>query len=178
MPLVRPVTTRGDAAPLRDPAAPPSLEVHVAVKPVIALPLFEGATNASEICVFPRVAVGCSGASGTVAGTVAAEAGEAAPVPFPFVAVTVHVYVLPLVRGATDIGDEAPSTEPGVPPSDETQPAVKNVIALPLFAGAANATLITPLPWVTVGVTGALGAPGITASLATDSLLSPLTFVA
>ena len=36
--------------------------------------------------------VGWAGIPGTVAGTTSAEAGEAGPVPIPFVAVTVHVY--------------------------------------------------------------------------------------
>jgi hypothetical protein len=41
------------------------------------------------------------GAPGTVAGTAAAEAAEAAPVPAEFVAVTVNVYEVPFVRPET-----------------------------------------------------------------------------
>ncbi len=38
------------------------------------------------------------GAPGTVEGTAAADATEAAPVPLAFVAVTVNVYAVPFVR--------------------------------------------------------------------------------
>ena len=41
------------------------------------------------------------GAPGAVAGTAAADAVEAVEVPDPFVAVTVNVYEVPLVRPAT-----------------------------------------------------------------------------
>ena len=91
MPFVKLDTTIGDDAPEFEPAAPPSLDVHEAVNPVIALPLSPCATNATEICALPRVTVGFKVVSGTAAGTVEADATELLPVPFPFVALTVQV---------------------------------------------------------------------------------------
>ena len=56
------------------------------------------------------------GASGVVAGVTLFEADEADPVPTAFVAVTVNVYAVPLVRPITVIGDEppAPVNPPGL----------------------------------------------------------------
>ncbi|CAB5027997.1 unannotated protein [freshwater metagenome] len=41
------------------------------------------------------------GAPGTVRGVIAADGAEASPVPMPFVAATVKVYAVPLVRPVT-----------------------------------------------------------------------------
>jgi len=87
---------------------------------VIALPPSNGGTNDTVICAFPATTVGCAGASGTRFGTTTAEAGDAAPVPFAFVADTVHVYDFPLVRPPTTIGEAPPDPRPATPPSDET----------------------------------------------------------
>ena len=48
------------------------------------------------ICALPGVTAGCAGASGTRFGITTADAGDAGPSPFAFVAVTVHVYDFPL----------------------------------------------------------------------------------
>ena len=57
----------------------------------MALPLFAGGVNVTTICWFPRVTVGCAGASGTAAGTTDADAADGLLVPIALVAVTVHV---------------------------------------------------------------------------------------
>jgi hypothetical protein len=75
---------------------------------VIVLPPSNGGTNETVTCAFPPTTVGAAGASGTRFGTAAADAGEAGPGPFAFVAVTVHVYDFPIVNPPTTIGDAAP----------------------------------------------------------------------
>ena len=54
--------------------------------------------------------MGCAGASGTVLGTVDADATDVALSPSTFDANTVHVYVLPFVSADTVNGDDAPDT--------------------------------------------------------------------
>ena len=76
------------------------------------------------MAAFRARTVGWGGASGTVAGTAGADATESGLVPSPFVADTVHVYVLPLVRPPTVIANEVPPAVPGAPPSEDTQLAV------------------------------------------------------
>jgi hypothetical protein len=71
----------------------------------------------------PDATVGWAGADGTVLGTTAADATDAAPSPFAFVAVTVHVYDLPFVSDPTTRGEPPPDAEPGAPPFDEAQSA-------------------------------------------------------
>jgi hypothetical protein len=88
---------------------------------VIALPPSNGAANVTVICALPGATPGLAGAEGTVLGTTAADAGDAAPVPFAFVAVTVQVYDFPFVSVPTTIGAPAPDAEPGVPPFEDTQ---------------------------------------------------------
>ena len=59
---------------------------------MIALPpSLAGAVNATEIEALPCVSVGWAGVPGVVAGTVAADATDALPAPFAFVAKTVQV---------------------------------------------------------------------------------------
>jgi hypothetical protein len=58
-----------------------------------------------------------------VLGTAATEAGEARPVPFAFVAVTVHVYDLPFDKPLTTTGEAASAADPAVPPFDEVHDA-------------------------------------------------------
>ena len=86
---------------------------------MIALPPSAGATNDTVTCAFPATTVGAAGALGTVAGTTAADAGDTAPVPFAFVADTVHVYDFPFVNPTITVGDATSVTEPGAPPFDE-----------------------------------------------------------
>ena len=56
----------------------------------------------------PAVAVPIAGAPGTVFGVTLLDAAEAVPVPTAFVAVTVKVYAVPLVRPVTVSGLVAP----------------------------------------------------------------------
>jgi hypothetical protein len=114
--LVSPVTVIGEPVPVSVPAAPPSSEVQLAEKLVIVLPLSVPGVNATETDVLPRVTLEIVGASGAAAGTTLADADEGALVPIALVAVTVHVYVLPLVRLLTEIGDVTPVLLPAVPP--------------------------------------------------------------
>jgi len=71
-------------------------------------PLEPGAENVTVAWPFPRVAVPIVGASGTVAGVTEFDALDAVLVPTLFVAVTVNVYAVPLVRPVIVIGDEPP----------------------------------------------------------------------
>ena len=84
-------TTIGVLLPVFDPKAPPSLDVQLAVYPVIVLPFSAGTTKATEICASPRVNVAAAGALGTAAGTADPEGAEAVPLPAALVARTVHV---------------------------------------------------------------------------------------
>ena len=83
-------------------------------------PLSKGAANATETKAFPRFAtrpVGGPGATGD--GTKVFDPAEGALVPGAFVAVALHVYVLPFVNPLTTIGLAAPDAEPVTPPSEE-----------------------------------------------------------
>jgi len=90
---------------------------------VIGLPPSKGAPNETDICVFPGVTVGCAGASGTRFGLTTADATDAGPSPFAFVAVTVHVYDLPFVNPVTTSGELGPEVDPPAPPSEDVQVA-------------------------------------------------------
>jgi hypothetical protein len=104
-PLVRPVIVIGESLPLA--VIPPGLEVTV--YPVIAEPPVEaGAVNVTVASPLPRTAETLVGAPGVVAGTTELLVPEEILVPFAFVAVTVKVYVVPLVRPVIVIGDEPP----------------------------------------------------------------------
>ena len=89
--MVRPLTVMGEPAPVLVPDVPPLLDVQDAAYEVIALPLSLGAVKLTTSWWFPRVAEGCAGASGTVAGTTVCDAADAAPAPTALVAVTVQV---------------------------------------------------------------------------------------
>ena len=73
------------------------------------------------------------GASGTLAGVTELLGREAVLVPMALVAVTVKVYVVPLVRPVRVIGDEAPETT--CRPSLEVT-VYEVMVDPPLFAGA------------------------------------------
>jgi hypothetical protein len=90
---------------------------------VIALPPSFVAVNVTVICASPGVTAGCAGADGTVLGMTTADAGDAAPVPFAFVAATVQVYDFPFDRPPTTIGEPAPAAKPDVPPFDDAHDA-------------------------------------------------------
>jgi hypothetical protein len=89
--LVKLLTVIGDAVPVWVPDAPPLLDVHDAEKLVIALPLLFPGVNATDTDALPPVTLVIVGASGTVAGTTAADGADAGLVPIALVAVTVHV---------------------------------------------------------------------------------------
>ena len=91
---------------------------------MIALPPSAGATNDTVTCALPATTVGCGGTLGTVLGIATADAGDATPVPFAFVADTVHVYDLPFDNKPTTSGDPAPLADPVAPPFDGTHVAV------------------------------------------------------
>ena len=146
---------------------------------MIALPPSAGATNDTVTCAFPAATVGCAGALGTVLGTTTADAGDAAPGPFAFVAATVHVYDFPFDRPPTTIGDPAPGAEPGAPPFDDPQAAVYAVMALPPFPGATNDTVTCAFPDNAVGGAGASGTVlGTAAADAGEKAPVPFAFVA
>ena len=67
-----------------------------------------GAVNEIVACPLPAIAVTLLGAFGIVAGTTELLVPEDGPVPTPFVAVTVNVYVTPFVKPVIVIGDEPP----------------------------------------------------------------------
>lgn len=76
---------------------------------MIADPPFElGALKVTVAWPLPRVAVPMVGASGTVAGVTEFVVADGVLVPTAFVAVTVNVYEVPLVRPVITIGDEPP----------------------------------------------------------------------
>jgi hypothetical protein len=94
----------GDAPP---EAVWPPLEVTVYVV-MAEPPLLTGALNVIVASPLPAVAVPIVGASGTVAGTTELLVPDAVLVPMLFVAVTVKVYVVPLVRPVMVIGEDPP----------------------------------------------------------------------
>src|SRR3954471_12366258 len=65
VPLVRPLTTMGLAAPVFVNGDPP-VATHAAVYCAIAAPLFEAAANATEAVPFPAVMTPMVGADGIV----------------------------------------------------------------------------------------------------------------
>jgi hypothetical protein len=67
-----------------------------------------GAAKDTSACPFPGVADTDVGASGTVAGVAEEEAEDATESPTLFVATTVKVYGVPLVRPVIVIGEEDP----------------------------------------------------------------------
>ena len=126
--VVRPDTVSGLAGPVCEPAPPPSLDVHVAVKPEIALPLLAPAVkltvNGPDVPVVePDSAFTFVGAAGEPTIT-ANDAADCALEPTAFVALTVHVYVFAVVRLDTVTGLAVPVCEPAPPPSLEVHVAV------------------------------------------------------
>ena len=82
---------------------PPSLDVHVAVWLVIALPLFAPIVNVTvnapvATVVEPDTAFTPVGALGTVRGVTVADNPESAPVPTLFTAATRNRYEVPLLN--------------------------------------------------------------------------------
>jgi hypothetical protein len=69
-----------------------------------------GAVKLTDACVFPALALTAVAEPGTPAGITLLDAADAMLVPTAFVAVTVNVYAVPLVRPVTMIGLAAPAT--------------------------------------------------------------------
>jgi hypothetical protein len=185
--VVRPDTVSGLAVPVCEPATPPSLVVHVAVKLEIALPLLAPAVKLTVngpvvALVEPDTAFTFVGAAGepTITGN---DATDANPAPRPFVARTVHVYVLAVVRPDTVSGLAVPVCEPATPPSLDVHVAVKLEIALPLLAPAMKLTVNGPVvpvvePDTAFTLVGAAGEPTITGNDDADCALEPTPLMA
>ena len=90
-PLVSDPTVIGEVAPLFDPVAPPLLDVHVAVKPVMALPPSLPAVKATAAVALDGVTPVTVGALGGAAGVKLPEAADAGLLPMALVASTVQV---------------------------------------------------------------------------------------
>jgi len=173
------VTVSGEVAPEAVRVVPPSLEVQVTVKPVMALPPLPFAVKATIAAFVPRVTPVNDGAAGTVPARSELEAEEAELVPMPFVAVTVQVYVLPLVRVVTVIGELPPVAVRVVPPSLDVQVTAKTVTVAPLLLPAVNVTTAELLPPPTPVMLGAEGVVAATKELeAVEAGLSPVALVA
>jgi hypothetical protein len=179
LPFVRPVTLIGGTEPLLLPPAPPLLDVHEALYDAIALPLSAPGVKATVTVPFPRVTPVMVGGSGTAAGTAGSDGSDAADGPTPLVAVTVQVYVLPLVSPLTVIADAVSLLLPGAPPSSDEHEALYDVMALPLSFGGVNETTIKWLPRAAVGWGGASGAAaGMTDADAADAGPGPIALLA
>jgi len=130
VPLVRPVRVIGEEPP--ETTCRPSFDVtvyEVMADPPL-LPSSEKVTVAWPLEAMMEVMVGASGA---VAGTMELLVPDEVLVPIALVAVTVKVYVVPLVRPVRVIGDEAPETT--CRPSLEVT-VYEVMVDPPLFAGA------------------------------------------
>lgn len=111
-PLVSPLTMSGLALPVT--ARPPGDAVAV-YELMLRPPVLEGAVKETVTLRFAPATEVIAGAPGTPVGVTALEALEAAPVfPALFVAVTVKVYEVPLVRPVTAMGLAVPV--PMLPP--------------------------------------------------------------
>ena len=75
---------------------------------IAAPPLLAGAAKLTVACVLPATALALVGAPGTVAGVTALDGALAGPEPTLLVAVTVKVYVVPLVSPVIVTGLPAP----------------------------------------------------------------------
>jgi len=162
---------RGEPAPVAL-SAPQVTRYDVMDEP----PFDAGGMKRNVTCPLPGTAALIVGAPGTLAGVTLFEGADASPVPIEFVAVTVKVYAVPLVRPVTVIGDAAPLAT--IPPGDEV--AVYVVIAEPpVEAGGVNATVACALPAVAVPIVGGPGtAPGVTLFVGADAGPVPAALVA
>jgi hypothetical protein len=138
LPVVSDATVIGEVVPDADCVVPPLLDVHVAVKLVIAVPPVLFAVKATIPERFPNVTPVTLGAAGAEAATNELEAVDAALSPVPLVATTVHVYVLLFVSELTAIGDVAPDADwrpggersPGRCGRNGIRPRVSSTLAL------------------------------------------------
>ena len=132
----------------------------------MALPPFDGAVHDRETCVSPLVAVGAPGVDGTVAGVTGAD-GSDVDEPNEFVAVTVNVYAVPLVKPVTTNGDPEPDAVK--PPGLDV--AVYVAMPVPGVAEGVNATLTCKFPGVP---TTPVGAPGFMPAPKPNLRVAPL----
>ena len=151
----------------------------VAVYEVIGAPPFEaGAAHARSTVppLEPRLAELSVGAPGTVTAAtgVAESALEAAPVPTPFVALTVKEYVVPFVSPLTL--QPRPEVVHVKPPGEEV--AVYEVTGEPFGAAADQESVTLLLPAVAEFSVGAPGRPAGVADKAFEAGPFPLAFVA
>jgi hypothetical protein len=77
-----------------------------------------------DVVVEPDTACAFVGAPGAVGTVTAFDPLDAALLPTAFVAATVHVYVLPALKDATEIGVVDPELDRVVPPSVDVHVAV------------------------------------------------------
>ncbi len=113
MPFVRPATTQES-----EPVVAQVLPVRRGcdrVRGDRVPPVSAGALQETVADAFAPTALTAVGAPGTVAGVTAAEAAEAGPGPFPFVARTVNVYGVPFARPLT-VQPSAPVVPHVAPP--------------------------------------------------------------
>ncbi len=89
--MVSELTVTGEVAPLLDSVAPPSLDVHRAVNPVMALPPVLPAVKATATLLLPGVIEVIVGAPGRTAATNELDEAEADPTPTALVDVTEQV---------------------------------------------------------------------------------------
>jgi hypothetical protein len=157
-PLVRPSTVQVSEEVVQ--VLPPGLAVTVYPR-IGRPPVAIGAFHTTNAPLAPEVAVTLVGAPGTAAGVADAEGAEAAPLPAPFVAVTVKVYLMPLVRPLTvhDVVELVQVLPPGL---DVT---VYSVIELPPSdAGTDHETNDCPSSFDEADTP--VGAPGFMAGVA------------
>ena len=155
--MVSDVTATGEVAPLFDWVVPPLLEVHVAVKPVMALPPVAPAVKATDALLLPGVTDVIVGAPGSTAATNELDEAEADPAPTALMDTTEHVYVLPFERPLTVTGELAPLLDRVVPPSLEVHVTVLFVIALPPLEPTVKETVAAFRPKDTPETVGAPG---------------------
>ena len=180
MPLSKPVMVADVASPsvvvtLCSPGADVTVYAVIAEPPLLA-----GGVHDTEASPLPAVAVpivGAPGAVSTAVGVVEFDAPEAGESPAAFIATTVKVYSVSLVRPVT-VAVVAPVVSAVTPPGEEV--TVYFVIAEPpLLVGAVHDTEASPLPAVAVTLVGAPGTVrGVTAFEASAASESPAVLVA
>src|SRR5690349_5480198 len=130
-------------------------------------PSLSGAVQETDADALPAVAVTAVGAPGTVAGATGVtllEGAEDGLEPTAFVATTVNVYVVPLVRPVTVADVTLFATRMLAPAGLEV--IVYEVIGLPpVESGASHATVADALPAVAVTPVGAPGAASTTGAV-------------
>src|SRR5215472_13199756 len=125
-------------------------------------------------CPWPGCVCGC--------GVTALDGTDAMPVPTPFVAVTVKVYVVPSVRPliAADVAGGAPvTTVVGCAVEPMYGVTVYDVIWLPPSGGAVHVTAADASPAAAltpVGTPGTVGGPELTPGLNTTTAASHVVF--